>query len=83
MIDTRLGNLKQERASNYFDHKVHLDEKLMNRSATFERLKKDRMKFNKYMQEQHSVQSEMASDLKSQMIKTGNDSRYRHWAQAG
>jgi len=54
MIESRLDNLRQSRASELFLSKVDLDEKHMNRSATFDRLKKDRMKYNKYLNEDFS-----------------------------
>jgi hypothetical protein len=83
MIENRLDNLRQSRASELFLSKVDLDEKHMNRSATFDRLKKDRMKYNKYLNEDFNEKSEIASDIKSSILKTANDSRYRQWAQAG
>ena len=83
MIENRLDNLRQSRASELFLSKVDLDEKHMNRSATFDRLKKDRMKYNKYLNEDFSEKLEIASDIKSNMLKSANDSRYRQWAQAG
>ena len=83
MIENRLDNLRQSRASELFLSKVDLDEKHMNRSATFDRLKKDRMKYNKYLNEDFSEKQEIASDIKSSMLKSANDSRYRQWAQAG
>ena len=80
MIENRLDNLRQSRASELFLSKVDLDEKHMNRSATFDRLKKDRMKYNKYLNEDFSEKQEIASDIKSNMLKSANDSRYRQWA---
>lgn len=45
-----------------FISKVELDEKHMNRCQTFDRLKKDRMKYNKYLDDQYNEKSEIASD---------------------
>ena len=65
MIENRLNDLKQSRASDLFLSKVDLDEKHMNRSATFDRLKKDRLKYNKYLNDDFTEKSEIASDIKS------------------
>jgi hypothetical protein len=49
----------------------------MNRSETFDRLKVDRMKYNKYVISQHSLQSEIYEDMKFVITKSANDSRYK------